>query len=584
MNTNSHQTTVTLQHSVRINQLVLGGFGLIVLLAAISAVVSQVATQRVSEANHEVRHTYDIEVELKSLESELLDAETGKRGFVITNQDHYLEPYNRSLEQIDTSFNNLRTLTADEPDQAERIATLEALTDDKLEEMAMVIRLKRQGQEAELLELISANESQETMDAIRRELSEIIEIEDQLLAVSGSRADRAEMLAAWINWGSLLVISGLAAVVSLVVVRVLNRALSRSLQQASQVANSVAAGDLTVIVDDSSTDEIGKLMTTLKQMIGRLTVLVGGVKQSGIQVTSSATQIAASGKQLEATLREQVATTTQTTSTATQIAATAQELAKTMEEVTLVSQTTTTAVSSSQTRLTEMETTIHQLMDSTATIANRLGMISEKANSINSVVTTITKVADQTNLLSLNAAIEAEKAGEYGAGFSVVAREIRRLADQTAVATLDIESIIKEMQSSVSAGVMEMDKFSTEVTQSVSIVADISGQVAGVIQQVQMLAPRFAQVNEGMDSQAQGAQQISEAMMQLNDVSLQTSHSLEGINQAIAQLNQAAQGLQKEMAQFKVGRTTQLIDNDFPGGVLDQTGPNETGDRGYAIA
>ena len=584
MNTNSHQTTVTLQQSVRINQLVLGGFGLIVLLAAISAVVSQVATQRVSEANHEVRHTYDIEVELKNLETQLLDAETGKRGFVITNQDHYLEPYNRSLEQIDTSFNNLRTLTADEPDQAERIATLEALTDDKLEEMAMVIRLKRQGQDTELLDVILANESQETMDAIRRELSEIIEIEDQLLAVSGSRADRAEMLAAWINWGSLLVISGLAAVVSLVVVRVLNRALSRSLQQASQVANSVAAGDLTVVVDDSSTDEIGKLMTTLKQMIGRLTVLVGGVKQSGIQVTSSATQIAASGKQLEATLREQVATTTQTTSTATQIAATAQELAKTMEEVTLVSQTTTTAVSSSQTRLTEMETTIHQLMDSTATIANRLGMISEKANSINSVVTTITKVADQTNLLSLNAAIEAEKAGEYGAGFSVVAREIRRLADQTAVATLDIESIIKEMQSSVSAGVMEMDKFSTEVTQSVSIVADISGQVAGVIQQVQMLAPRFAQVNEGMDSQAQGAQQISEAMMQLNDVSLQTSHSLEGINQAIAQLNQAAQGLQKEMAQFKVGRTTQLIDNDFPGGVLDQTGPNETGDRGYAIA
>ena len=78
-------------------------------------------------------------------------------------------------------------------------------------------------------------------------------------------------------------------------------------------------------------------------------------------------------------------------------------------------------------------------------------------------MTTITKVADQTNLLSLNAAIEAEKAGEHGRGFAVVATEIRRLADQTAIASYDIEQLVKEMQSAVSAGVMGMDKFSEEV-------------------------------------------------------------------------------------------------------------------------
>jgi methyl-accepting chemotaxis protein WspA len=80
---------------------------------------------------------------------------------------------------------------------------------------------------------------------------------------------------------------------------------------------------------------------------------------------------------------------------------------------------------------------MNKLADSTSAISGKLGVISDKANNINSIITTITKVADQTNLLSLNAAIEAEKAGEYGLGFAVVAREIRRLADQTAVATLD---------------------------------------------------------------------------------------------------------------------------------------------------
>src|SRR6201999_4020148 len=110
----------------------------------------------------------------------------------------------------------------------------------------------------------------------------------------------------------------------------------------------------------------------------------------------------------------------------------------------------------------------------------KLTVLSEKAGNINQVVTTITKVADQTNLLSLNAAIEAEKAGEYGRGFAVVATEIRRLADQTAVATYDIEQMVKEIQSAVATGVMGMDKFSQEVRRGVGEVQQVSWQPAQI--------------------------------------------------------------------------------------------------------
>jgi methyl-accepting chemotaxis protein WspA len=202
--------------------------------------------------------------------------------------------------------------------------------------------------------------------------------------------------------------------------------------------------------------------------------------------------------------------------------------------------------------LAGMDRTMHLLAESTGSIASKLSVISERAANINLVVTTITKVADQTNLLSINAAIEAEKAGEYGLGFLVVAREIRRLADQTAVATLDIERMVKEMQYSVSAGVMEMDKFSDQVRQGVDEVRHISEQLGQIIAAVQALTGRFEQVNEGMRAQSQGAEQIREAMIRLNDGATQTTQSLKEFNKANEHLREAVGGLKEEVSRFRL--------------------------------
>ena len=319
------------------------------------------------------------------------------------------------------------------------------------------------------------------------------------------------------------------------------------------VAQKISTGDLTTRVQATGDlDEIGKLETAFRTMTENLSSLIRQVQQSGIQITSSATQIAASGKQLEATITEQVASTNQVAATARAIAATSGQLVKTMDEVENSSHLTAQSAGESQKDLTQMEKTMRKLADSTGSISAKLGVISDKANNINSIVTTITKVADQTNLLSLNAAIEAEKAGEYGTGFAVVAREIRRLADQTAVATLDIENMVKEMQGAVSTGVMEMDKFTKEVEHGVENVSLIGDKLESIIQQVQNLTPRFQQVTGSMEGQSQGAQQISESMVQLSESSSQTAQSLREINGAIRQLNEAAQGLRHEISRFQV--------------------------------
>lgn len=320
-----------------------------------------------------------------------------------------------------------------------------------------------------------------------------------------------------------------------------------------EVVEVAAHGDLTgqlMVYRDN--DVISNLAAGIQGMLDSLNGLVARIQQSGIQVTSSATEIAATAKQQEATVSEQAATTNEIRATVTQISATSRELVNTMNEVTDVAFKTAESANQGRTSLTRMEETMRNMMEATSAIGSKLAVLSEKAGNINTVVTTINKVSDQTNLLSLNAAIEAEKAGEYGVGFAVVATEIRRLADQTAVATWDIEQMVKEMQSAVSAGVMGMEKFSTEVRQGVDDVRRVGAQLAHIIEQVEHLIPRFEEVHEGMQSQAKGAQQISEAMVQLAESSQQTAESLRQSNGAIGQLNEAARRLQEGVSHFKV--------------------------------
>ncbi len=313
-----------------------------------------------------------------------------------------------------------------------------------------------------------------------------------------------------------------------------------------------AMGDLTVRVNVHGDDAIGQLAQGVQGMIDSLNALVAQVQRSGIQVTSSATQIAASSKEQEATVSEQAATVNEVVTTATEISATAKELLHTMDEVANVAEGTARSAVSGQTGLQRMESTMHQVVEASSSIAAKLEVLNEKASNINTVVTTITKVADQTNLLSLNAAIEAEKAGEYGLGFAVVATEIRRLADQTAVATWDIEQMVKEMQAAVTAGVMSVEKFTEEVRRSVDEVSSVGGQLAEIIDQVQALTPRFESVHEGMQFQSQGAAQIKQAIIQLSESAQHTVDSLRQSHASIEHLNEAAYRLQTGVSQFKV--------------------------------
>ncbi len=330
------------------------------------------------------------------------------------------------------------------------------------------------------------------------------------------------------------------------------RAITEPLQRLVGGLDAMRQGDFTGRINAERRDEFGIVAEGFNRMIDELAALVGQVQKSGLQVTTSVTEVAATSKQQQATAIEIAATATEIGATSKEISATSRQLVKTISEVSAVAEQSAILAGSGQAGLLHMEETMRHVMEATKGINNKLIVLNEKAGNINQVITTISKVAEQTNLLSLNAAIEAEKAGEHGRGFSVVAIEIRRLADQTAVATYDIGQTVKEIQTALSSSVMGMDKFSDEVRRGMDEVQQISGQLSEIIQQVQMLAPRVEDVREGMQAQASGAEQITQALAQLNESVQQTVESLRQSSTAIDDLNQLAHTLRGGVSRFKL--------------------------------
>ncbi|MFS2007432.1 methyl-accepting chemotaxis protein [Duganella sp. CT11-25] len=585
-------------------------------ILAIILVLLSIAYNRfnsLSDANGWDRHTMEVIQDIDSLRNDLLQVQVEARGYYLTGSAERLERARKEMRDIPASILTLQKITSDNPTQVARFKKLEAMINawskDVIESQlalresmgdkpgaadAMGRTNQLSGTASAIGEVYKimnqAADEEHKLLAVRAEASNALQETMRLILTAGGVA--CVLLSAAIAW--LLVRSLLTPLNNLThavgriaggeqsaraavlsgdelgrVSTEFNR-MAQSIQdsQANELAatnllkskvdsllgvvSKAAAGDLTGKVEVSGSDAIGQLAHGLDRMFENLRALLNNIQKAGIQVTTSATEIAASAKQQEATGIEQAQTSVEILSTTKEISANTSQLLKTMEDATAVADYTTNATADAQTNLRRMDSTMQHMVSATDSINAKLAALSEKASNINSVLITITKVADQTNILSLNAAIEAEKAGEAGRGFSVVATEIRRLADQTSVSTWDIEQMLKEMQSAVSASVMGMDKFSEEIRRSVGEVRQVTDQLSGVMDQVQKLAPQFDVVLQGMQSQAVGAQQISETMMQLNEATQQTVESLKATSEAVHQLQYAAGDLQTSVANFAV--------------------------------
>ncbi|MGA1266827.1 MAG: methyl-accepting chemotaxis protein, partial [Phycisphaerales bacterium] len=300
-----------------------------------------------------------------------------------------------------------------------------------------------------------------------------------------------------------------------------------------------------------ATAELGRLLDAIRTMTANLQSSTGSIRELSRRLLEVGGRVRTNASEQDAVAHGFGASAAQIAAAVNQITATGRELAMRMEAIAGDATSAARMAQSGRGGLERMGQSMHALRNASQDVAAALRDIRSRSESIGGVAETIVKVASQTNLLSVNAAIEAEKAGQFGAGFQAVAREINRLADRVSEAVEDITRTVKEVQESVACGERQMHGFRQALDQGLDVSERLSGELGGIIGSVERLQDGFGQVATGMHAQSEGSRQIAEAMGQLTHGARSTAAAVQAFLAASTELESAARELESQVQRFR---------------------------------
>jgi methyl-accepting chemotaxis protein len=528
-----------------IGQKILFGYGLAMLCMAITGIAAYGSIERLIEANDWVKHTFLVIGEAQDIRAGLLQIESTARGYVATGDERFLEPIESIRGHLAASRARVRTLTVDNPSQQRRIEDLGSLLDRRIAAILHVTNMRKEKG------LAAALGAAQPPDAIAR-TAEILNLLTAVVDAERTLLDTREG-AARIGAGSANRIILCGDLVGFALAAFLGMATRRSitgrLGELRQFVTYAGAGDLTQKAAREGDDELGTLAHGLNGMANRLKNMATETRTVTENLNAAAMDILASAKQQSALTGEQVAAYQETNATMQQVSKSCSQMSERAKAVTITAEAVSIANTSGLDAVQKTNQTVEAIHQQAEAVAQNIVSLSEKTQMVGDILATVNDIAEQSHLLALNAAIEAAAAGEHGRSFAVVAGEIKNLAGQSKAATVQVKTILGDIQKEINTSVMlteeavkRVDLGKHQADLAASAIRDMAANIDQSVQAFQQIVAGTNQQQIGFENVMQAMKDLSRAAEQASIGTRQTEKSAANLTELGLQLGVATEG------------------------------------------
>lgn len=565
------------------------GFGLGLAILVIIGASAYNSTTSLVEASEWRTHTQIVITDLAGVLSIIKDGEIGQRGYIITGDEEYLEPYRSAQRDIGPKLDEVRHLTRDNASQQRRLDVLQPVIRQRFESLQLGVEARRDKGMVVASELVQKGVGKRAMDEIRSTLDDMVAEENALMKIREQRLlDEVRRttalivigipvafvllgIAAWaitrniaqplgelVRGAEMIAAGDLTAELRIdtdrgdevgVLLKAFD-AMSRNLRAMAAVADRIAAGDIrTQLAPQSERDALGNAFAKMTQNLRTTTQEIN----EGVNVlVSAAAEILASTTQVAAGSAETATAVSQTTSTVEEVKQTAQ-LAS--EKARLVSDSAQAAVQIAQGGRQSVQQSVdamQRIQNQMESIGESIVRLSEQGQAIGEIIATVNDLAEQSNLLAVNATIEAAKAGEQGKGFAVVAQEVKSLAAQSKQATGQVRGILGDIQKATGAAVQTTEQGGREVAAGDRISIQLGDAIRGLGDSIDAAARAATQIAASSQQQLIGMDQVALAMQNIREASAQNVASTKQTEVAAQNLHQLGLRLKQLVERYQV--------------------------------